>query len=89
MSALRTCSTKSLVRLCATVTVQLVALTAGGRLRVSEQTGKTVDAVVDNYSIAQRWYTLKAQVLGLDVPRDGMRPGRADRGVWVLRDERR
>ena len=25
-----------------------------------------VDAVVDNYSIAQRWYTLKAQVLGLD-----------------------
>jgi oligoendopeptidase F len=25
-----------------------------------------VDAVVDNYSIAQRWYTLKAQVLGVD-----------------------
>ena len=25
-----------------------------------------VDAVVDNYSIARRWYTLKAQVLGLD-----------------------
>lgn len=25
-----------------------------------------VDAVVDNYSIAQRWYTLKARVLGLD-----------------------
>ncbi len=25
-----------------------------------------VDAVVDNYSIAQRWYTLKAKVLGLD-----------------------
>jgi oligoendopeptidase F len=25
-----------------------------------------VDAVVDNYSIAQRWYRLKAQVLGLD-----------------------
>ncbi len=25
-----------------------------------------VDAVVDNYSIAQRWYTLKAQVLGID-----------------------
>ncbi len=25
-----------------------------------------VDAVVDNYSIAQRWYALKAQVLGLD-----------------------
>ncbi len=25
-----------------------------------------VDAVVDNYSIAQRWYTLKAQILGLD-----------------------
>ena len=25
-----------------------------------------VDAVVDNYSIAQRWYTLKAKVLGVD-----------------------
>jgi len=25
-----------------------------------------VDAVVDNYSIAQRWYRLKAQVLGVD-----------------------
>jgi oligoendopeptidase F len=25
-----------------------------------------VDAVVDNYSIAQRWYALKAQVLGVD-----------------------
>ena len=25
-----------------------------------------VDAVVDNYSIAQRWYTLKAKVLGID-----------------------
>ncbi len=25
-----------------------------------------VDAVVDSYSIAQRWYTLKARVLGLD-----------------------
>lgn len=25
-----------------------------------------VDAVVDNYSIPQRWYTLKAQVLGVD-----------------------
>jgi oligoendopeptidase F len=25
-----------------------------------------VDAVVDNYSIAQRWYSLKAQILGLD-----------------------
>ncbi len=25
-----------------------------------------VDAVVDNYSIAQRWYRLKAQVLGID-----------------------
>jgi oligoendopeptidase F len=25
-----------------------------------------VDAVVDNYSIAQRWYALKAKVLGLD-----------------------
>ena len=28
-------------------------------------------------------------MLGLDVPRDGMRLGRADCGVWVLRDERR
>lgn len=25
-----------------------------------------VEAVVDNYSVAQRWYTLKAQVLGVD-----------------------